>query len=245
MNRPGWHFTDHCLYNIGGKPMKRILVSILFSGIFLSGCITFKIPPPNSILPSGTAPAILLFSSNPSTINAGGTSILLWSVTGATSVSIDQGIGQVDVAGNRMVSPAKSIVYTISAINSGATVTRSTAITVNPASSQQQSPSLLSPAISTFAVTGVTANTEPANFAGCYTLYAHITTNGPGDVSYMWESTEGGGYSYTWTIKFTQAGTQKVTLPVEMSALPSGQYRLHVLTPNDMVSNPTYYTTCR
>jgi len=225
--------------------MKRILVSILFSGILLPGCITFQNPPPNSIQTTGTAPAILLFSSNPSTINAGGTSILLWSVTGATSVSIDQGIGQVDIAGNRIVSPVKSTVYTISATNSGATVTRSTTLTVNPASSQSQSPPLLSPAISTFAVTGVTANTEPANLAGCYTLYAQITSNGPGDVSYMWESTEGGGYSYTWTIKFTRAGTQKVTLPVEMSALPSGQYRLHVLTPNDMVSNPTYYTTCR
>jgi hypothetical protein len=95
-----------------------------------------------------------------------------------------------------------------------------------------------------FSVTGISANTEPSNSIGCFTLYANITANGAGTASYFWESTEGGGYSYTWNITFLKAGTQKVTLPVEMSALPSGTYRLHVLTPNDFVSNSTYYTTC-
>jgi hypothetical protein len=95
-----------------------------------------------------------------------------------------------------------------------------------------------------FSVTGISANTEPSNTTGCFTLYANITANGTGTVSYFWESTDGGGYSYTWNVTFLAAGTQKITLPVEMSALPSGTYRLHVLTPNDAVSNSTYYTTC-
>jgi hypothetical protein len=93
-------------------------------------------------------------------------------------------------------------------------------------------------------VTGIIANTEPSNSTGCFTLYANITANGPGTASYIWESTDGGGYSYTWNITFPTASTQKITLPVEMSALPSGLYRVHVLTPNDVVSNSTYYTTC-
>jgi hypothetical protein len=93
-------------------------------------------------------------------------------------------------------------------------------------------------------VTGIIANTEPSNSTGCFTLYANITANGPGTASYIWEATDGGGYSYTWNITFPTAGTQKITLPVEMSALPSGLYRVHVLTPNDVVSNSTYYTTC-
>jgi len=228
--------------------MKNILFPIILICVLLSGCITFQIMPSTTDEPSGTAPIILVFSSNPATINASGTSTLLWNVTGATSVSIDQGIGQVDVAGSRTVSPAKSTTYTISATNAGRTVTRSITVAVNTSSSQSsspQSPTLWSPAASTFAVTSVTANTEPSSISGCYTLYAHITANGPCTVSYMWESTEGGGYSYTWTIKFTQAGTQKVTLPMEMGSLPSGQYRIHVLTPNDIASNTTYYTTCR
>ena len=95
-----------------------------------------------------------------------------------------------------------------------------------------------------FAVTSVIANTEPRNSTGCFNLYANITADGPGTVTYIWESTNGGGYSYTWTITFPAAGTQKIALPVEMSALSSGPYRVHVLTPNDVVSNSTYYTTC-
>ena len=200
--------------------------------ILIPGCFTFQTPPSGLTPP----PVIVAFSSNPSAINSGSPSILFWNVTGATSVSIDQGIGQVDVAGARVVSPTTSTVYTISATNSAGTITRSAVTTVNSAP--------LSPAPMPFAVTSVIANTETSNSTGCFTLYANITANGPGTVTYIWESTAGGGYSYTWNITFPTASTQKITLPVEMSALPSGPYRVHVLTPNDVVSNSTYYTTC-
>jgi hypothetical protein len=104
------------------------------------------------------------------------------------------------------------------------------------------SPSPSSPAL--FLVTGITANTEPSNSTGCFNLYADITANGAGTATYIWESTNSGGYSYTWNIIFPTAGTQKITLPVEMRGLPSGPYQVHVLTPNDIVSDSTYYTTC-
>ena len=100
------------------------------------------------------------------------------------------------------------------------------------------------PTPTSFSVTGITANTEPSNRTGCFNLYANITANGAGTATYIWESTDGGGYSYTWNITFPTAGTQKITLPVEMSGLPSGPYRVHVLTPNDVVSNSTNYTSC-
>ena len=66
-------------------------------------------------------------------------------------MSIDQGIGQVNVAGTRVVSPATSTVYTISATNSAGTVTRSAVTTVNSAPPP--------PAPMPFAVTSVIANT--------------------------------------------------------------------------------------
>jgi hypothetical protein len=100
--------------------------------ILIPGCITIPAQSPDPIPPSGKPSVIQEFSSNPSTIDSGGTSTLLWNVTGATSVSIDQGIGQVAVAGTRVVSPATSTVYTISATNSaGTVVTRSAITTVN------------------------------------------------------------------------------------------------------------------
>ncbi len=108
-------------------------------------------------------------------------------------------------------------------------------------------PTFTPPVPGSFSVTGIIAGTEPSNAPGAcpFMLYANITASGPGTATYIWESMDGGGYSYTWSITFPTAGTQKITLPPEMSALPSGSYRLHVLTPNDTVSNPTYYTSCR
>ena len=112
--------------------MKRfVFLSLSLLLLFLiPGCFTVPAPPPNPVQPVGTPSVIREFSSTPSTINSGGTSTLLWNVTGATSVSIDQGIGQVDVVGTRVVSPAKSTVYTINATNSAGTVIRSSAIII-------------------------------------------------------------------------------------------------------------------
>jgi hypothetical protein len=218
--------------------LKKIVIlslALLLLLILIPGCFTFQ------TTPSATTPPVIgVFSSNPATINRGGTSTLLWSVTGANSVILDQGIGMVNAVGIKVISPATSTVYTLSATNSAGTVTRSAMTTV---SSVVVPPTLL-PASTSFSVTGITANTEPSNRTGCFNLFADITANGPGTASYMWESTDGGGYSYTWSITFPAAGTQRVILPVEMSALPSGPYRVHVLTPNDAVSNSTQYTTC-
>jgi hypothetical protein len=102
----------------------------------------------------------------------------------------------------------------------------------------------LQPGQASFSVTGITANIEPSNANGCSSLNAYITANGPGTITYFWESTDNGGHSYTWDITFPAAGSQKVTLPAEMSGLPSGSYRVHVLTPTELVSNSVYYTTC-
>jgi hypothetical protein len=76
-------------------------------------------------------PVIIAFSSNPSVISSYGVSTLSWNVTGANSVSMDHGIGQVNAAGTIVVSPARSTAYTITASNSTGTVTRSAVITVN------------------------------------------------------------------------------------------------------------------
>jgi hypothetical protein len=112
------------------KRLVFISLSLLLLLFLIPSCITIPAPSPNPIPPAGTPPIIIEFSNNPPTINAGGTSTLLWNVTGATSVSIDQGIGQVAVAGTRVVSPATSTVYTISATNSAGTVIRSSAIII-------------------------------------------------------------------------------------------------------------------
>jgi len=86
-----------------------------------SGCTTLELAPPS----------IVAFDSASAQITAGESVTLLWNVTGATSVSLDQGIGTVPVAGTRVVSPASSTVYTLVASNNAGSVSKAVAITVN------------------------------------------------------------------------------------------------------------------
>ncbi len=61
------------------------------------------------------------FSANP-TLHAPGTAVTLtWSVTGASSISIDQGIGSVAASGTTTVYPTANTTYTLSAISAGGT----------------------------------------------------------------------------------------------------------------------------
>ena len=117
--------------------------------VLIPGCVTFPTPPAATILPFGTPSVIGTFTSSPSTINYGETSMLSWNVTGANSVSIDQGVGLVNSSGSMLISPAISTVYTISATNSAGTVTRSAVTTVAPESQavgqKEQPPALLIP----------------------------------------------------------------------------------------------------
>jgi hypothetical protein len=217
------------------KKLVFLCLSLLLLLIVIPGCFTIPVQSTNPTTPVVTPPVIIEFSNNPSTINSGGTSTLLWNVTGATSVSIDQGIGQVSVAGTREVSPATSTVYTISATNSTGTVTRSAVATVNS----------VIPTPIPFSVTSVTANTDPSTFNGVcpktFTFYTTITANGPGTVTYRWERSDG-GYSDVQSVTFYQAGTKTTALQWELNASASGWHRVHILSPNDVTSNPVYYT---
>jgi len=111
--------------------LKRLAIVFACLLLLFSGCIIYQSPPANPATPVTTPPSVIVFSSNPAAINPGGTSTLLWNVTGATVVSMDRGIGQVEVAGTILVSPASSTVYTLTASNPAGTVTRSATVTVN------------------------------------------------------------------------------------------------------------------
>jgi len=82
---------------------------------------------------NGTAPIINSFSANPLTITVGGSSTLSWSVTDATSVTIDNGIGSVALTGTTIVTPATTTTYTLTATNAAGSVTGSVTVTVGAA----------------------------------------------------------------------------------------------------------------
>lgn len=79
-----------------------------------------------------TAPVVSAFNADPASITAGGASTLSWTVNGAATVTIDQGIGDVALSGTRSVSPASNTVYTLKATNSAGTTTATAQIIVTP-----------------------------------------------------------------------------------------------------------------
>jgi hypothetical protein len=84
--------------------------------------------------PTSKVPVITSFSGSPISITTGGSSTLQWNVTGATSVSIDQGIGMVPSSGARSVSPIATTKYTLTATDNAGSVVASTTVIVSPTS---------------------------------------------------------------------------------------------------------------
>jgi len=62
-------------------------------------------------------PVIKSFDAEPEFLAPGQSSILSWSVVGASLVQIDQGIGPVTLEGSKSVSPSEDTIYRLTAIN--------------------------------------------------------------------------------------------------------------------------------
>ena len=86
------------------------------------------VPPPP---PPAAAPTVSI-SAYPATIDQGKCAKLDWSTTGASSASIDQGIGSQNPNGSREVCPGSTTQYTITAMGDGGTRTNSATVTVVP-----------------------------------------------------------------------------------------------------------------
>ncbi len=121
-----------------------LLVLMLF--VFASGCGKKKIPPPpppprtpaeSTATPppprSVEKPVIASFTAEPSTIERGQSSTLSWSISGATDMSIDHGIGAVQSRGQRQVFPAATTTYTLTAIGPAGSDTKSATVEVSTA----------------------------------------------------------------------------------------------------------------
>jgi PKD repeat protein len=107
--------------------MRKLLVLSLLFLITIIGCVNITQPPATQPV---TPPVVVTFSANPTEIKTGESATLLWNVTGATAVAIDQGIGNVAVASSKTVSPTKTTTYTLTATNSAGTNSQSITLTV-------------------------------------------------------------------------------------------------------------------
>ncbi len=87
------------------------------------------------VVPVGVSqPVVNSFNASPGFIAPGSSSKLSWDVSGAATVSIDQQVGNVSLSGDRVVFPAATTTYTLTATNVVGTVTATAQITVSPGS---------------------------------------------------------------------------------------------------------------
>ncbi len=153
---------------------------------------------------TATLPVISSFTASPSSITAGSSSTLSWSSTGATSLSINQGVGTV-TGTSRTVSPTVTTTYTLTATNSAGTTVASTTVTVTAAPVNQRP---------TGSLDGVNANTatifgwanDPDDLSVPVTVHIYIDQNAgtTGATPYVYVANENrsdvGNHAYNFLI---------------------------------------------
>ena len=77
-----------------------------------------------------STPAVIRFAASPATIAKGGSSLLSWTTTGASTVTINNGVGSVSTNGSVTVSPAATTTYTLTATGADGVTSVSAAVTV-------------------------------------------------------------------------------------------------------------------
>jgi peptidoglycan-associated lipoprotein len=128
--------------NMKSHLWKRIAMVLSLSLlVFAAGCKK-KVPPPPNLPPGSNNPPIggpndtgrsliSSFTAEPRTIAKGQSSTLRWSITGATDMSIDQGIGAIQSNGSRQVFPSVTTTYTLIANGPAGSDTKSVTVEVS------------------------------------------------------------------------------------------------------------------
>jgi peptidoglycan-associated lipoprotein len=117
------------------KQTRVLVIALSLAAVLLiAGCQKKQqaAPPPPPPPPAPTAS----LTANPDTITQGDGTTLTWKTENATEVTLDSGIGTVDVAGSRRVSPMQTTTYTLTAKGAGGTQTATATVTVNPRQQQ-------------------------------------------------------------------------------------------------------------
>ena len=128
------------------SPRRASLVSAaVLLASFAAACHK-KVPPPPppptpSAAPVASKPVINYFNAEPSTVSSGQPASLRWSVDNATSVTIDNGVGQVSPNGRRAVYPTATTTYHMTATGAGGDTSADATVTVStPPPPETQAP---------------------------------------------------------------------------------------------------------
>jgi uncharacterized cupredoxin-like copper-binding protein len=93
--------------------------------------VTVQVVVSGASSPGGGLPSIASFVASPTTISAGGSATLSWSVSNATEVTIEPGLGTFALSGSTSVSPASTTTYILLAENASGKTTATAVVTVS------------------------------------------------------------------------------------------------------------------
>jgi hypothetical protein len=207
--------------------MKKLIPLLLLVPLFIAGCEGTPI----TISTSSQQPSIISFNAEPSSISAGQPSNLSWNVSGATTVSIDQGIGNVALTGTRAVTPAATTVYTLTAFNSAGTATATTQVIVTGATTTAPTPTPTPTPSDLPVINYFTASPSIISSGGSTTLSWDVSNatsvtvdNGVGTVGSAGTTVVSPATSINYTLTATNAtGWSYATAPVLVTgAVPAG-----------------------
>ncbi len=156
--------------------------------------------------PTPTFPVINSFTASPASITSGQSSTLSWSVTGATTLSLNQGIGTV-TGTSRSVSPTIPTTYTLTATNSSGSVTSTATVNVTaPGDTTHPTVSITSPAAgATVSGTAVALSATASDNVGVVGVQFKVD-----GVNLGAEDTTA-PYGATWNSTLASNGTHAVT----------------------------------
>ena len=162
---------------------------------------------------SAASATIVRFDANPSTITAGQSSTLTWLVQGATSVSIDNGVGNVAATGSTTVTPATTTTYTLTAVAPAGNITATATVTVNPPVTSAGNPQIIRFEASPRSIQPGQQSTLSWTTNGAAT----VSISGVGAVTLNGSTTVSPAQTTTYTLSATSSDAKTVTAPVTVT----------------------------
>jgi len=179
---------------------------------------------------TASAPVIGSFNASPGIIASGSPSTLSWNISGAATVTIDQGIGNVALIGTRVVSPGTTTTYTLTASNATGSVMATTQVIVSGAAPP---PSGGLPVINSFGAVPPIIDAGDSTSLNWNVANATSVTidQGVGPVASVGSTPASPAATTSYTLTATNAsGWSSVTIPVVVgAALAAGEADLVIL----------------
>jgi len=210
---PGSFASESASGSMGVNPTATTTYTLTASNS--SGSVTATVTV-NVSSGAGNLPVINSFAASPTSIVSGTSSVLSWSVTGATSVAISPGnFTSTSASGTESVSPTATTTYTLTATNSAGSTTASVTVSI-----------LTLPIINSFTASPATIGTGGSSTLGWSTTGAASVAITPGSftsVAASGTTSVSPAATTTYTLTATNtAGSVTATVTVTVSSsLPS------------------------